>query len=88
MYQQKIGKTITSGYLLHLPRFYNGVRPHNETKVLMVIDLLKTKPKYMAEFDEIRELLKDSTKSLKKFFQLPELTHCVSTNLVSFNSSQ
>lgn len=82
MFQQKIGKTTTSGFLLHLPRFYNAIRPHGESKALMIIDFLKTKPKFMAEYDEICELLKDSNKPLKRYLQLPELKQYISTNLV------
>ena len=73
MYQQKIGLSITSGFLLHLPQFYYGVRHVNETKVEKLIEFLKSKPKCLAEYDEIRELLGESSKGLKKLLGIPEL---------------
>lgn len=66
-----------SGNLLHLARFYTEKRPSTVSVLDNIINLLKSKPNYLAEYEEIKKLLPNE-KPLNKIVRanfLPKIFH-------------
>ncbi|XP_066992630.2 general transcription factor 3C polypeptide 1 [Anabrus simplex] len=80
IHHQKSGSQNCSGSLLHLPRFYVERRPKVLYLTERVVELLKTRENYLAEYEEIRRELA-LTSSLRKFFQSQYFQRFVRTDL-------
>ncbi|XP_046989076.1 general transcription factor 3C polypeptide 1 [Schistocerca americana] len=75
----KTGAQNCSGSLLHLPRFYVERKPKALYLTEKVIEILKTRTNYIAEYDEIRQELRLSN-SLKKLFKTFDFQKFVRTD--------
>jgi general transcription factor 3C polypeptide 1 len=56
-YIQKIADHHTTGVILHLPRYHHEYKPQLIFTTEKVVEFLKTKPKFMADYDEVKSLL-------------------------------
>jgi general transcription factor 3C polypeptide 1 len=66
VYIQKIADHHTAGVLLHLPRYYHEYKPQLIFTTEKVVEFLKTKPKFMADYDEVKSLLNSRTDGKEK----------------------
>lgn len=76
----KTGAQNCSGSLLHLPRFYVERKPKALYLTEKVVEILKSRPNYIAEYDEIRQELRLAN-SLKKLFKTFDFQRYVKTDM-------
>lgn len=81
VHQQKSGTQNCTGSLLHLPRFRVDRKPKALFLTERVIEILKTRVNFIAEYEEIRKELGLSN-SLKKLFKTFDFQRYVKTDLV------
>lgn len=84
--QNNSGQNI-NGQLLHLPRFFSVFKPRHMAMTEKVIEILKTKPNYIAEYQEVKSQfdknLRDYMRRLMKnsFFLKFISSHSVSLSI-------
>lgn len=81
-HHQKINGHGCSGSLLHLTRFYVERKPKIFFLAEQVIDILKSKENYIAEYDEVKQKLQVEN-ALRKMFKTSFFQKLVKTDLVS-----
>ncbi|PSN39178.1 hypothetical protein C0J52_14051 [Blattella germanica] len=80
VHHQKSGSQNCTGSLMHLPRFRVDRKPKALFLTEKVIEILKTRPNYIAEYEEIRKEL-GLANSLKKLFKTLDFQRYVRTDL-------
>nr|CAD7571813.1 unnamed protein product [Timema californicum] len=80
VHHQKSGVHNCSGSLLHLPRFHVERKPKALFLTERVIQILKERPNYIAEYEEIRQEL-GLAHSLKKLFKTFDFQRYVKTDI-------
>ncbi|XP_069672695.1 general transcription factor 3C polypeptide 1 [Periplaneta americana] len=80
VHHQKSGSQNCSGSLLHLPRFRVDRKPKALYLTEKVVEILKTRPNCIAEYEEIRKEL-GLANSLKKLFKTFDFQRFVRTDL-------
>nr|CAD7262279.1 unnamed protein product [Timema shepardi] len=86
VHHQKSGVHNCSGSLLHLPRFHVERKPKALFLTERVIQILKERPNYIAEYEEIRQEL-GLAHSLKKLFKTFDFQRYVKTDIVGLPAS-
>lgn len=82
IHHQRSGICSSNGSLLHLPRFFVERKPKIIFLAEEVIKILKSKPNYVAEYDEIKRKLQIKN-AIKKLFKTPFFQKVVRTDIVS-----
>nr|XP_034186691.1 general transcription factor 3C polypeptide 1 [Osmia lignaria] len=80
IHHQKSGGHCFSGSLLHLPRFFVERKPKIIFLAEEVIKILKSKPDYIAEYDEIKRKLRIEN-AIKKLFKTSFFQKVVKTDM-------
>lgn len=79
-----VGGFNLSGQLLHLPRFYTEYKPRHASIMEKIVEVLKQKPNYMAEYHKIKDLFDASTQmSMRRLMKNSFFQKLVSSDLVS-----
>lgn len=69
-----------SGSLLHLPRFFTEHKSKMYYLTEKVVEFLKTKPNFMAEYDAVRNEI-GGTSTPKKLFKTPDFLRFVKSEV-------
>lgn len=78
-YHQKKGTVVYNGTLLHLKRFYTEQIPKVLKLTELVVAYLRTKPNYMALYDDVKQLGRATC--FRKLFKSPEFQMFVKTDI-------
>ncbi|RZF38317.1 hypothetical protein LSTR_LSTR012104 [Laodelphax striatellus] len=78
-------KNVSVGRLIHLPRFFQTVKPKFLSLTESIMDFLMTQPQYMCELSKLKESLGISC-SLKKLIKLPEFQRYVKTDKAPYRA--
>lgn len=82
---QKIDGINSTGQLLHLPRFYVEFKPKHILLTEKIIEILKSRPNYMAEYMHIKAQFDVNLHdSVRKLFKMSHFIKFVATDLVIF----
>lgn len=82
-YVSRCDGTNTLGQLIHLPRFFAQFKPRHMIMVEKVINILKSKPNCMAEYQEVKSHFEDpQLKCLKRLIKTPFFHKFVLTDTV------
>lgn len=93
-YNQHIDGTNIFGQLIHLPRFSAIFKPRHIVVLERIIEILKSKPNFMAEYQDLKSNFDAHTNSFLRrffkssFFQKYVLTDTVSRMNVVFNNNK
>lgn len=69
-YNQHIDGTNIFGQLIHLPRFSAIFKPRHIVVLERIIEILKSKPNFMAEYQDLKSYFDAHTNSfLRRFFK-------------------
>lgn len=83
-YAQKYREQNLQGHLFHLPKFYLNNRPRYLVLTEKIVEYLKTRPNYTADYHELRVVIGDAKGMvLKKLSKTADFTRFVQTNVVS-----
>lgn len=70
IYSHNIAGANISGQLIHLPRFFALFKPRQMIVLERVIEVLKSKPNFMAEYSEVKgHFDANTTNFLRRFFK-------------------
>lgn len=82
---QKIDGTNSTGQLLHLPRFFVAFKPKYIILTEKIVEILKGKPNYMAEYANIKSYFDAPLQdTIRKLFRMSHFIKLIATDLVSF----
>ncbi|XP_019546939.3 general transcription factor 3C polypeptide 1 [Aedes albopictus] len=76
---QRTGETSIQGMVFHLPRYYCEMKPKGLLITEKVVNILKTRPNYMADYDEIKLMVLGRAEA-RKWFRGNEFTKYVRTD--------
>ncbi|XP_058461806.1 general transcription factor 3C polypeptide 1 [Malaya genurostris] len=76
---QRTGETSIQGMIYHLPRYYNEMKPKTLLITEKVVNILKQRPGYMADYDEIKHIVLGRAEA-RKWFRGNEFTKYVKTD--------
>lgn len=83
LFTQNIDGTNIAGQLVHLPRFFAQFKPRNIIIMEKIINILKSKPNCMAEYQEVKSHFEDSLqRCLTRLFKTPFFHQFVLTDTV------
>lgn len=84
-FSQNIDGTNTVGQLVHLPRFFAKFKPRHMIVMEKIISILKTKPNYMAEYQDVKGHFEENLQTfLSRLFKAPLFHKFVLTDTVRF----
>lgn len=82
-YAQKYSEHNLKGHLFHLPKYYLNNRPRYLVFTEKIVEYLKTKPNYTADYHELRVTIGDTTGIiLKKLAKSLDFLRFVQPNVV------
>lgn len=82
-FSQIVDGTNVAGQLIHLPRFFAQFKPRHMIIMEKIINILKSKPNLMAEYQEVKSHFEDDLqKCLSRFFKSPLFHKFVLTDTV------
>ncbi|XP_058811825.1 general transcription factor 3C polypeptide 1 [Topomyia yanbarensis] len=76
---QRTGETSIQGMIYHLPRYYNEMKPKTLVITEKVVNILKQRPGYIADYDEIKHIVLGRAEA-RKWFRGNEFTKYVKTD--------
>lgn len=76
---QRTGETSIQGMVYHLPRYYSEMKPKTLVITEKVVNILKQRPGYMADYDEIKHIVLGQAEA-RKWFRGNEFTKFVKTD--------
>lgn len=86
-YSTNIDGMNTSGQLIHLPRFFALFKPRHIIVLERIIEILKAKPNFMAEYQEVKDAFDENTnKFLRRLYKTSFFQKYVLTDTVSVNT--
>lgn len=84
-FYEKHGDTSSTGFLLHLPRFYREFKNKQMLLTEHIIEHLKNQPMNVAEYADIRKNITETSLHdyLKKLYKQPVFQKFIETDVVS-----
>lgn len=80
-FQMRIKNVLQTGTILFLPKFFRLYRHQNQIAIERVIEYLKTKPNYMADYDDIRNTLGLGGKNFTKLLRTNDMQKIVDSEV-------
>lgn len=85
-YNHHIDGTNITGQLIHLPRFFALFKPRHITVLERIIEILKSKPNFMAEYQDVKSYFDANHYGfLRRFFKSNFFQKYVLTDTVSLH---
>jgi general transcription factor 3C polypeptide 1 len=88
VYIQKISEHHTTGVLLQIPRYYHEYKQQLIFTTEKVVEYLKTKPKFMADYDDVKNLLNPKVDVLKNLVKTADFQKVVLSDQVRLASEE
>ncbi|XP_039449213.1 general transcription factor 3C polypeptide 1 [Culex pipiens pallens] len=76
---QRTGESSIQGMVFHLPRYYNEMKPKNLMITEKVVNILKQRPNYQADYEEIKQIVLGRSEA-RKWFRCPEFAKYIRTD--------
>ncbi|XP_055636014.1 general transcription factor 3C polypeptide 1 [Toxorhynchites rutilus septentrionalis] len=76
---QRTGESSIQGMVYHLPRYYTEMKPKTLVITEKVVNILKQRPGYMADYDEIKHVVLGRAEA-RKWFRGNEFTKFIRTD--------
>ncbi|XP_055584822.1 general transcription factor 3C polypeptide 1 [Uranotaenia lowii] len=76
---QRTGESSIQGMVYHLPRYYQEMKPKGLVLTEKVVNILKMRPGYMADYDEIKQIVLGRAEA-RKWFRGNEFVKFIKTD--------